>query len=505
MLVAVALLALSCVLVVAQRRAVESSRANTAAQRAAQLSDVRLDLGHAHLRALEASLFAHLDGEPLAEFEVAALEDARRDGLDRLADLAVGDDAVATASREVLAAFEDLELVGPPYDATTLDDLHYLAIGEYPGPGSPLDERAEHEAIVTTLAPSLVLLDAVAMELTESERVPEWGAEFLGDTYRVVSSQPGWFGPDQGAPFDDGALDPAALSSLVPELVDELGNANLLTVVQAYDLWLIDRFEFGSKAPSPVDVADLRRAATAATADLRAAVGGHLGVDEAAPSGSPALAGAWVLIVAGLAAMVAVAVLAVVAVQRRRRAAQLAEALVTDALTGAFNRRHLDAVESTMRGSTGLHHTVVVIDLDRFKLVNDTWGHDVGDQLLCEVTRRLDALLGDVVAEGAGRSGAVVRMGGDEFLVLFHGPGPLEPVDLERRLRLVAGPVDVGLDEPVELELSFGMAAGVSPVGLDELTAAADLDAYEDKRRRSAARSDVAVRVADAIRRSQQA
>ncbi|MEO1064524.1 MAG: GGDEF domain-containing protein [Actinomycetota bacterium] len=501
--VAVGLLVASCVLVVAHRRAADASESESADHRGAELVDVRLDLGHAHLRVIEAALFAHLDGEPLPVFEIESLEGARRDGLDRLGDLAAGDDQVAAAAAEVLTAFDELELGAPPYDTTVLDDLHYAAIGEFPDAGSPIDELADHEAVVLTLTPSLVLLDAVAVELTETKRVPEWAAEYLEYTYRIVSTQPGWFGPDQSAPFEDGALHPGALVSAAPDLLDDLADANLLTVVRAYDLWLVDRFQLGEKATSPVDLPDLRRAATAATADLRAAVDAHVGADGAVGTESPPLAGAWTLAVAGLMAAVGVALVVNVVVHRRHRASQLARALVTDALTGAYNRRHLDAEELAMRESTGLQHTVVVIDLDRFKLVNDTWGHDVGDQLLCELTRRLDALLGELTADGSGRSGSVVRMGGDEFLVLLHGPEPVEAADLERRLRLVAGPVEVGLDEPVGLELSLGIASGASPIGLDELTAAADLNAYEDKRQRRAERSDVAVRVADAIRNAQ--
>src|SRR6185369_7592378 len=56
---------------------------------------------------------------------------------------------------------------------------------------------------------------------------------------------------------------------------------------------------------------------------------------------------------------------------------------------------------------------LILVDLDRFKLVNDTLGHAVGDQLLCEVARRLDETIGE--------GGRVGRLGGDEFAIIWTG------------------------------------------------------------------------------------
>ncbi len=95
-----------------------------------------------------------------------------------------------------------------------------------------------------------------------------------------------------------------------------------------------------------------------------------------------------------------------------------------DSLTNLPNRamfnRHLShAIEHAGRRGTGL--AVLFIDLDRFKNVNDTLGHDAGDRLLQEMSRRLaDALRGDLVARLGGRSDMVARLGGDEFVVLLE-------------------------------------------------------------------------------------
>ena len=85
-----------------------------------------------------------------------------------------------------------------------------------------------------------------------------------------------------------------------------------------------------------------------------------------------------------------------------------------DPLTGLPNRRSLkDAVERMAPHATGL--ALLLIDLDRFKELNDTLGHAVGDALLREIRPRLLAAAGDAEI--------VARLGGDEFAVLLSDPG----------------------------------------------------------------------------------
>jgi diguanylate cyclase (GGDEF)-like protein len=97
---------------------------------------------------------------------------------------------------------------------------------------------------------------------------------------------------------------------------------------------------------------------------------------------------------------------------RERRITELA---YSDPLTGLPNRALFnDRIQQAVAAATrqGTHLAVLQMDLDRFKYVNDTLGHQMGDQLLREVARRLGATLhrrGDTVA----------RLGGDEFAVLL--------------------------------------------------------------------------------------
>jgi diguanylate cyclase (GGDEF)-like protein/PAS domain S-box-containing protein len=85
-----------------------------------------------------------------------------------------------------------------------------------------------------------------------------------------------------------------------------------------------------------------------------------------------------------------------------------------------FNRDLSHAILQAQRYSKGL--ALLFIDLDRFKNINDTLGHDAGDRLLQEMSHRISACLrnGDVVARLDGRPDMVARLGGDEFVVLIE-------------------------------------------------------------------------------------
>jgi diguanylate cyclase (GGDEF)-like protein len=161
-----------------------------------------------------------------------------------------------------------------------------------------------------------------------------------------------------------------------------------------------------------------------------------------------------------------------------RREKELSRRSMIDMLTGALNRRGiLDVVtrerERSVRHGSPL--TVVMADANRFKWVNDTLGHAVGDAVLQEIADRLVLAVRAIDRVG--------RFGGDEFLIVLPETDEDEAAALLPRIRSVRATAGDG---------SVGVAAGAATLRdaepLEELLARADAAMYEDKRTRSSTR-----------------
>jgi diguanylate cyclase (GGDEF)-like protein/PAS domain S-box-containing protein len=174
---------------------------------------------------------------------------------------------------------------------------------------------------------------------------------------------------------------------------------------------------------------------------------------------------------------------------------ELATLALHDPLTGLANRRLFNellvaALARTQR--TDLPLAVAFIDLDDFKTVNDTYGHDAGDIVLCETARRLLSIVraSDVVA----------RIGGDEFVVVFE-PGDPNSSDAVARIEAaVSAPINITAVTTVRCPASVGYTdtrtTGRDPAAL---LAAADAAMYDVKRaRQDTVRSDQHPRLAAA-------
>lgn len=148
----------------------------------------------------------------------------------------------------------------------------------------------------------------------------------------------------------------------------------------------------------------------------------------------------------------------------------------TDRLTGVWNRRafgHLIRRETGQALRTGRPLSVAMVDLDRFKQVNDRYGHQVGDEALLEVVK--------VLTESLRQEDSLIRWGGDEFVVLFPGSGPGEAPGLGEKLRKT-----VRQDPKLEawnLGISVGVAVWRPGETVEALLSRADELLYQAKNR----------------------
>ena len=161
---------------------------------------------------------------------------------------------------------------------------------------------------------------------------------------------------------------------------------------------------------------------------------------------------------------------------RRALEEQLSHQAFTDSLTGLANRALFrERLQQAVPGRAGEPVTLILIDLDAFKDVNDELGHSAGDQLLTVVAERLRhrARPGDTLA----------RLGGDEFALLVAGPGTDAGVLVADLLQEIRRPVRLGSRE-LEPTASIGIADTATELLLqpDELLRNADLAMYAAKR-----------------------
>jgi diguanylate cyclase (GGDEF)-like protein len=161
--------------------------------------------------------------------------------------------------------------------------------------------------------------------------------------------------------------------------------------------------------------------------------------------------------------------------ERDELAARLTELAYHDALTGLANRGLF--MRLLCDGLTAGPVTVLLIDLDDFKPVNDAFGHATGDQLLIEVARRLRA--------GVRAGDTVARLGGDEFAVLMPGLAAARGAEVVRGLTdSLLGTVRIGSAD-VPLRASVGLATGrPGEHDPDSLLHAADMAMYAVKEAR---------------------
>ncbi len=193
------------------------------------------------------------------------------------------------------------------------------------------------------------------------------------------------------------------------------------------------------------------------------------------------------------------------AIERKKSETELLRLARTDSLTGLLNRRaffeQLDAALIQSRRNE-LPCAVILFDVDRFKEINDVFGHKTGDNVLIEVTRRLREQLRE--------TDTIARIGGDEFAILatnLRSEGSAMEI-AEKVSRAVSGITEL---EDMRLDVSISVGISVFPnddSSADVLVSHADLAMYKSKASKKGsinffdARMDAVVKARHALKRS---
>lgn len=150
----------------------------------------------------------------------------------------------------------------------------------------------------------------------------------------------------------------------------------------------------------------------------------------------------------------------------------------TDALTGAYNRRHMMRVienEIALFKRKQLPFLIAMVDVDNFKLINDTYGHDCGDQVLKEIVRR--------ICEVIRQNDIVARWGGEEFLFLLPETNLSNGLHVMDRIRGIIADSPMNCDQgSFYVTITIGLALYKDKYDLKDIVKIADENLYRGKK-----------------------
>jgi diguanylate cyclase (GGDEF)-like protein len=158
----------------------------------------------------------------------------------------------------------------------------------------------------------------------------------------------------------------------------------------------------------------------------------------------------------------------------REEVGELKKIVYEDSLTKSYNRKWFDDTYLAHDDNLQLRGegTIVIIDLNHFKAINDTYGHVIGDKVLAHVALKLK--------ETGGR---VVRYGGDEFLIIFDGKNT--PSEMKKRIGVLhdywAKTSFKTEDHNFKISFSCGMAPFVNGSNIEDVISVADKAMYQQK------------------------
>lgn len=160
--------------------------------------------------------------------------------------------------------------------------------------------------------------------------------------------------------------------------------------------------------------------------------------------------------------------------ERKELEKRLLEASIKDPLTGLYNRRFIDEAlkrETAIAERYNVPFSLILVDLDNFKTINDIYGHDVGDKVLVSISKLLK--------ENLRKADAIARWGGEEFLILLRNTKLSQALEVAEKLRNLLCGTEIPSVPPISA--SFGVAAYKKGESLDETLKRADLALYKAK------------------------
>jgi len=148
-----------------------------------------------------------------------------------------------------------------------------------------------------------------------------------------------------------------------------------------------------------------------------------------------------------------------------------------DPLTGLLNRRSMDkhlndALE--LSRSKGNRFSVIIGDIDDFKKVNDTYGHNIGDDVLVNVAK--------IITSQIPEDAYVCRWGGEEILILIHDPAQTAISIAEKIRNKIAESIIQTEDVPIHITMTFGIAEYIPGLSITKLISVADDNLYKGKK-----------------------
>jgi len=149
----------------------------------------------------------------------------------------------------------------------------------------------------------------------------------------------------------------------------------------------------------------------------------------------------------------------------------------TDALTGLPNRRFIESCyikHLKKQKNTQMPLTLVMVDIDHFKNVNDTYGHDIGDEVLCFIAHQLKNNLR--------KSDVAIRVGGEEFLLLIPETNIENSIKIANKIRMLIEKNTFHQEQiHINITASFGISISEDVTNLNEAIKQADIQLYRAK------------------------